>query len=100
MTKRKKTERKNLILRICVFAFIVYAAITLVDMQVEITAARQRLDSVNESIRIQRMVNNDLKRQVNQIKDGTDDATIERIAREKLDFVWPDEKVFFDISGS
>lgn len=97
MKKREKNVRKNLILRLCVFAFAVYAAITLVDMQVEITNRRQMLETMRRTNEIQRMVNKDLKRRIN---DGLDAETIERLAREKLDYVYPEEHVFIDISGS
>ena len=95
--RREKPTRKNLILRICVFAFVVYAAVTLVEMQAEISERKKILETVQNSIEIQRMANKDLAR---QLENDMDDETIERIARDKLDYVYPDEIVFFDISGS
>lgn len=98
MKKRKEAvTRKNLILRICIFAFVVYAAITLIEMQADITARRQMLESLQQDVELQRMVNKDLAR---QLENDMDEETVERIARDKLDYVYPDDIVFFDISGS
>lgn len=95
--KKAPKNRKSLILRLCVFAFAVYAAIALAEMQSEITARRQMLDSIRQSNEVQRIINKDLRRRV---EAGMDEETIERLARERLDFAYPDEKVFIDISGS
>jgi len=95
--RREAAARKNLILRICVFAFVVYAAFILVEKQAEITASRQMLETMQHSVEMQRLKNKELAR---QLENDMDEETIERIARDKLDYVYPDEIVFFDISGS
>lgn len=100
MIKRKKEKSKpskSLILRICFLAFTIYAAISLVDMQVQIAARRQMLDETRKSVEIQRLANKELAR---QLEEGLTSEKIERIAREKLDYVYPNERVFIDISGS
>ncbi|MCL2034428.1 MAG: septum formation initiator family protein [Oscillospiraceae bacterium] len=98
MKKRKEaTVRKNIILRICIFAFVVYAAFILVEKQAEIAMGQQMLETMQNSVEIQRLKNKELAR---QLENDMDEETIERIARDKLDYVYPDEIVFFDISGS
>lgn len=96
-SKNKKVTSKSLILRICVLAFTVYAAISLVEMQVEISARRQMLDELKKSVDIQKTANRELERQLDA---GLTTEKIERIAREKLDYVYPNEKIYIDISGS
>lgn len=95
-TKRKKS-RKSVILRICIIAFTFYAAVMLVDMQVTLSERRQDLDELKQAYENQRLENKELERQLDM---EMDDEYIERIARDKLDYVYPDERVFVDISGS
>jgi len=96
MKKLKKT-RKNLILRICIFLFVVYSAVKLVDMQMSLSARKQDLEELKVKYEIQRLANKDLERQLTQ---GVDDEYIERVAHEKLEYVAPDERVYIDISGN
>lgn len=95
--KQKKKNGKNIILRICIFAFVVYAAVQLVDMQITLGNRRQELEELRVRYETQRLANKDLERQLAQ---GVDEEYIERTAREKLEFVAPDERVYIDISGS
>ena len=95
--KPKKKSRKNFIMRLCVFAFVAYAAVLLIDMQVTLSSRKQELESLRASVEEQRLANKELER---QLAVGVDDAYIEREARAKLDFVYPEERVFIDISGS
>jgi cell division protein FtsB len=43
------------------------------------------------------MINKDLMR---SIEAGLDEETVERLARERLDYAYPDEIIYIDISGS
>ncbi len=97
MKKSQRRPSKSLILRLCVLAFAIYAAVTLVDMQVEIQTRKQMLDDMRKTVEVQRLANKELAR---QLAEGMNEEQIERIAREQLDFVYPDQKVFIDISGS
>lgn len=94
---RKKTSRKNLIFRICIFAFVAYAAVLLIDLQVTLASRKQELLDLQEKYEVRRIANKELELQLQQ---GMNEEYIERIAREKLDYVAPDEKVYIDISGS
>lgn len=95
--KVKKKGRKNFIMRLCVFAFVAYAAVLLIDMQVTLSTRKQELEALRVGVENQRLVNKELER---QLAAGVDDAYIEREARAKLDYVYPEERVFIDISGS
>lgn len=94
--KRKK-NRKNIILRVCIFAFVVYAAVILIDMQVNLADKKQELIALELTIEAQRLENAELERQLDA---GADDEYIERVARDQLDYVYPEERVYIDISGS
>ncbi|MDR2909457.1 MAG: septum formation initiator family protein [Oscillospiraceae bacterium] len=100
MTQRKKKDKppiKSIFVRICIFLFIAYAAVLLVDMQVSLAGQKQELNDLRILHEDQRLENKELERQLQQ---GADQEYIERIAREKLDYVAPDERVYIDISGS
>lgn len=84
-------------LRLCVFAFVVYAAILLIDMQIDIASRSRQLTELQQRVENQRISNKELER---QLAMGMDQEYVERIARERLGFISPDETVFVDISGS
>ena len=94
---QKGKAQKSLVLRVLVFAFLVYAAVVLVDMQVNIADNRRQLEELTVQREQMRLVNKEIER---ELASDIDQDYIERIAREKLDFVDPDEQVFIDISGS
>jgi len=84
-------------LRLCVFAFMVYAAILLIDMQIDIANRNRQLTELQQRVENQRISNKELER---QLAMGMDQEYVERIARERLGFIAPDETVFIDVSGS
>ena len=93
---RKKKGRKNLIFRICIFAFVAYAAVLLIDMQISLAGRKRQHNELRDRVEIQRIANKELERQLTQDMNS---EYVERIARERLDFLAPDEKVYIDISG-
>ena len=95
--EKKRGGRKSLMLRLCVFAFVVYAAILLIDMQIDIASRSRQLTELQQRVENQRISNKELER---QLAMGMDQEYVERIARERLGFISPDETVFVDISGS
>lgn len=97
MKTTKKKSRNSIVLRICIFAFVVYSAVQLVDMQLTISQRRQEYTELAVRLEAQRLANKELER---QLAEGVDDEYIERVARDKLEFVAPDEWVYRDISGS
>lgn len=99
MVKKKSIQknRKSFVFRLCIFAFVVYAAVMLVDMQVTLADRNQELEQLALSYETQRLENKELER---RLAAGVDDDYIERIARDELDYVYPDERVYIDISGS
>jgi len=69
----------------------------LIDMQINMAARRRQLVELEQRVETQRIANRELERQLEQ---GMDEQYIERIARERLGFVAPNETVYIDISGS
>jgi len=60
-------------------------------------ARKQELSELQVRLETQRLANKDLER---QLAEGVDEEYIERVARERLEYVAPDETVFIDVSGS
>ena len=96
--KAKKKPLSRFILRVLLAVFAVYAALTLVDAQVRLAERRQELGVLEARHEIHRLENRELERRLQFASDMTREE-IERIAREQLDFVAPDQRVFIDISG-
>lgn len=94
--KQTSGTRSRLLLRVGVFALIGYLAVTLVVSQVDIMVKRQQLSALQLSIQRQAQQNTELQR---LIASGDEKAYIERIARDRLGFAAPGERVFIDISG-
>jgi len=76
---------------------VAYAAVLLIDLQVTLASRKQELAELQQQYEEKRIANKELELQLQQ---GMDEEYVERIAREKLDYVAPDEKVYIDISGS
>jgi len=92
----RKTRRVHIAAKIFVLAFSVYAAFTLVSLQLQIREKEKRVAALQAAIHQQEMEN----RQIQDILDSADDTEyIAEIAREKLGYVAPGERVFVDISS-
>lgn len=100
MAKKKKSfglnvSKHSFILTLGLFLLVGYFVITLVGYRLEIKERREVLTEKNavyeeqlaENARLQAVVDND---------DKSD--YIEKIAREKLGYVMPGEKVFYDVT--
>ena len=95
--KNNKTRKRNILLRILLPIFAVYAVVVLVDRQMMLTERRQERDELLVQYERQRIDNKELER---QLAAGLDEEYVERFARDYLGYVSPDERMFIDISGS
>ncbi len=96
MGKNRK-QKTNPIVKLCLMVFTFYIVVCLVNSQIDISKKRDELESIAEKISIQEVENKKLERIINSDKD---DEYIEKLAREKLNFAYPDEKIYIDISGN
>lgn len=90
--KKRKLRLKNIFM----IAFIVYAAITIVNQQLTIYDLRKA--EQNEISKIE-AVRNDNDRLMEMINNATSVEYIEKLAREQLGLVKPGEKVYIDQSS-
>ena len=93
----KAKAKKNTLLRVSVILFLLYVVISLVQIQGSIQKNREQLAALEQQNEEQRIANKELER---ILMSDSDEKYIERIAREKLGFAYPDERVLIDVSGS
>ncbi len=95
MAKRKAKKIK--ILKFALAAFFVYFVVSFVIMQVDISNRKNNLLIAQNELKEQQYINKEITSILNS---GENTEYIMRIARERLGFVFPNERVFIDISGN
>lgn len=97
MQKIKKSKR-NFIVTLAVLALVGFFVISLIRLQIDIRQNEEELSSITESISEQMAANDSVER---ALDEENEEEYMERIAREKLGYVMPDERVYVDAaSGS
>ncbi len=91
MTQRK--AKKSKIMRVALTVFFIYVVASFTVMQIDISKRRDSLNALQAEINEQQYLNKEIQ---SILDSGTDTEYIMRIAREKLGFVFPDERVFVD----
>lgn len=93
----KNKQEKSIIVRLLVLGVSVYMIITLASLFGQLNQKRVELNERQEVLANMQLELDDLKTLLNE---GTDNQIIEKAARERLGYVFSDEEVFLDISGS
>ena len=98
MAAIKKTQKKkiNLLARVLLVLFVLWAAYRFVDINMQQEQRRGEAELLSARHEALSIHNAELHRQV--ARDMSLEE-IERIAREQLDMVSPEQRVFVDISG-
>jgi cell division protein DivIC len=81
---------------LAVFAFIIYIAVTLINLQFQISKGKATLGSVTAQVSEQQGKNAEIERFLSE----NDSQYKESIARDKLGYAKPDERIFVNVSGS
>lgn len=96
----KKQKRAPLLPRFFLRAGLVliggYLVAGLVFNQVDIAAKQKELQDLENQLEQQRQQNDELER---VLESGSDQEIIERVARDKLGYAKPSERVFIDVTG-
>lgn len=96
----KKQKRAPLLPRVLLRAGLVliggYLVAGLVFNQVDIAAKQKELQGLENQLEQQRQQNDELER---VLESGSDLEIIERVARDKLGYAKPNERVFIDVTG-
>ena len=91
-----KKRHIGLLTKILIVAFAVYAACTLVDLQIRINAASAQQEQLQSRLESQKLVCAEL---TDAIEQSDNEDYIAKVARESLGYVYPGELVFVDISS-
>ena len=94
--KNKTMGFSGLLLRAGVLLLGGYLVVNMVLNQVEIRTKREQLQTVEQQLEIQQAQNEELQR---ILESGSDQELIERVARDKLGYAKPNERVFVDATG-
>ena len=94
---KKGKQKKSVILRLLLLAFSVYIIYSLGSLQVELTQSRKDLSARQEEAAELSLKVDEMKR---LLEKGTEKDMIEKAAWERLGYVYADEVVFIDLSGS
>ncbi len=94
---QSKYTRRRKILFVGLFLVCAYFAVSIITTQIDNYKQRKQLMAINAEIEEQKLENDELMR----IVDSSDEADyIEQIAREKLGYAAPGERVFVDVAGT
>ena len=89
-------KRRSVILRILLLVFAVYTAFSLVSLQMELVSAKKELSE-------KQAILSEKKARINELNDllenGTEKELIEKAARDRLGYVYPDEQIYIDPSA-
>ena len=94
MQRRKK--RVGLVTKVLIAAFAIYAACTLVNLQLRINAANAEQQRLSAQLNEQKLINAEL---YDAISGENQEEYIAQIARESLGYIYPGEQVYVDISS-
>lgn len=95
--KKKKRKNKSILLRIMILGVCVYMLATLSGLWNTLNESRKELDALKEQYAAEQ---NDIDELRAMLEDGSEAKIIEKAARERLGYVYPDEQIFIDISGN
>jgi len=94
--RKLKKVKKSLLIRLALACAFVYAAFYIVSLQMRIGKINAEIDEYNVKIEAQKAENANLQE---MLDSEADDEFIERMARERLGYINPDETVYRDVGG-
>ena len=93
---QRRKKRVGLITKVLIAAFAIYAACTLVNLQLRINAANAEQQMLSAQLNEQKLINAELN---DAISGENQEEYIAQIARESLGYIYPGEQVYVDISS-
>ena len=95
MAATKKRTRRIVVI-VAVIAITIYVGISMVFITNSYREKNQEIQQVQQQIDEQTVLNQEYQEMIDQ---GVDDEYIQKLAREKLGLVYPDERVYIDMGG-
>lgn len=93
---RVSNGRKSIILRVLLLIFSIYIIISLSNLQIQLLNRKKELKSGEAVLESKNMQIDEL---VRLLDNGSESELIEKTARERLGYVYPDEQIYVDLSG-
>ena len=84
------------VLRIAMLAFLIYAAVTVINLQTQIKAKREELSSLTLRVEEYQKANETLRQ---EMQSGISEEEIGEMARAELGYAEPGERIFVDTSS-
>ena len=95
-TGKVKINLKKFLGSLAVFVFFVYFICAVIGQQSALNRKNDEIAALNESIEA---ADRETERLNKELEDVNDPEYLERMAREKLGMVTPNERVYIDLSG-
>lgn len=95
MAATKKRTRRIVVI-VAVIAITIYVGISMVFITNSYREKSREIQQVQQQIDEQTVLNQEYQAMIDQ---GVDDEYIQKLAREKLGLVYPDERVYIDMGG-
>lgn len=95
MAATKKRKRRIVVI-VAVIAITIYVGIMMVFITNSYREKNQEIQQVQQQIDEQTVLNQEYQEMIDQ---GVDDEYIQKLARDKLGLVYPDERVYIDMGG-
>ena len=95
MAATKKRKRRIVVI-VAVIAITIYVGISMVFITNSYREKSREIQQVQQQIDEQTVLNQEYQALIDQ---GVDDEYIQKLAREKLGLVYPDERVYIDMGG-
>ncbi|MEE1006166.1 MAG: septum formation initiator family protein [Acutalibacteraceae bacterium] len=95
--KKKNRKNKSVLLRVLILGVCIYMIATLSGLWSTLNQSRKELETLKAEYAEEQ---NDIEELRAMLEDGSQSQIIEKAARERLGYIYPDEQVFIDISGN
>ena len=89
-------KRSSLVTKVLILVLVVYATVTLVSLQSQVTEKETQAAALQDDITAAQQENLRLEQAINAL--GTDEG-VEAVARQKLGLVAPGEILFYDVGN-
>lgn len=95
--RRKPKKNKSIILRLFILGVCAYMTVTLASLWNSLSESRAELNLLKEQLAEEQ---NDIEELRTMLQSESNEQLIEKAARERLGYIYSDEQIFIDISGS
>lgn len=92
----RKNKGTGTLMKVCMLLFAVYSVYTIVSLQLQIQSKKAEQEVLKTTVEEQKLKNAELEA---TIENSEDPAYIAKIARDKLGYVSPGEKVFVNVTN-